>query len=762
MKRILLAISVLVMAVSCYDDTAVLEHLSKHDKEIADLQSQCDKLNTSVSSLQQLLENMGDNEEVVSAEVIMEGGKEVGYTLSFTNGSSIDIYHGKDGKDGQNGQNGQPGQPGTNGTTPVIGVRLDTDGVYYWTLNGEWLYDEEEHRVVAQGTAGKDGQNGENGANGTNGTNGVTPKLKIEEGRWSVSYDNGETWEDLGVAGAVTETVTPCLFESVEVSDGFVLVVLADGTSIKLPMVEDGVRSYYLDEIAKTKASIRELMTEPCLVFPLITDIHYLATTSQRPKLIDVTINNMMEIGKDIRFDCMVCMGDLTQGNKPMDETRKEVEHVYDQFMKLGVPYYPCIGNHDTNIYYKVGDSYMKDHVFTLGQMYGLYIRDINNVSYDMASSGTNYYKDFYEFNTRFIFLNSNEGDDYGYSDETLAWFTQAMDTDFDTYVFSHRKASATSSNHNEPAMAEVIKNSKNFKMLFYGHVHYDCEFAAPFKFESTPYLAFAQNANKCYNHDLTNEEAIAAGAVIPERTVETADEDCFDVVVIRPYSQKVNLVRFGAGVDREFNLKTNRSVGESVSSTLPDEVSLELDFSAGWPFAEPIAAKEDQLYSGEVYTYTYTYDYEGVRRYWDVDFVISRDKIDGFEYTYEGGCLCYNANGFSNSGNSYGMMAIPYISGRYLKSITITNGSTTQKRYTVRKGFNTTPGAKDYTSAVKAAAGASYTYNFPLTASDDKTIISPGIGTQSSGLRDYAIRMRDSNSKVSKIVFTYSKTKPE
>ena len=221
-------------------------------------------------------------------------------------------------------------------------------------------------------------------------------------------------------------------------------------------------------------------------------------------------------------------------------------------------------------------------------------------------------------------------------------------------------------------------------------------------------------------------------------------------------------MVRFGAGVDREFNLKTGRSVGESVSSTLPDEVSLELDFSAGWPFAEPVVAKEDQIYSGEVYTYTYTYDYEGVTRYWDFDIVISRDKIDGFEYAYEGGCLSYKANDLSNSGNSYGMIAIPYVTGRYLKSITITNGSSGKKRYTVRKGFNTTPAAKDYTSAVSASAGASYTFNFPLTAANGTTLISPGLGTQSSGLRDYAIRMRDSNTKISKIVFTYSKTKPE
>ena len=336
------------------------------------------------------------------------------------------------------------------------------------------------------------------------------------------------------------------------------------------------------------------------------------------------------------------------------------------------------------------------------------------------------------------------------------------MDTDLDTYVFSHRKASVTSSNHNEPQMAEVIKNSPNFKMYFYGHVHYDCEFAAPFKFESTPYLAFAQNANKCYNHKLENEEAIAAGAVIPHRTVETADEDCFDVVVILPHSQKVNLVRFGAGVDREFNLRTGRSIGESASSTLPDEISLELDFSAGCPFEEPAAATENQLYSGEEYTYTYTYNHEGVTKYWEVDFVISCDEIKGFDYTYENGCLCFNANGLSNSSNSYGMITIPYVRDRYLKSITVTSGPDASERFTIRKGFNTTPGKKDYTSAVTADKGKSYTFNFPLTASDDKTLISPGIGTGNSGLRDYAIRMRDASSKVSKIVFTYSKTKPE
>ena len=41
---------------------------------------------------------------------------------------------------------------------------------------------------------------GSNGTNGTNGTDGVTPKFKIEDGNWFVSYDEGKTWTQLGSA----------------------------------------------------------------------------------------------------------------------------------------------------------------------------------------------------------------------------------------------------------------------------------------------------------------------------------------------------------------------------------------------------------------------------------------------------------------------------------------------------------------------------------------------------------------------------------
>ena len=149
------------------------------------------------------------------------------------------------------------------------------------------------------------------------------------------------------------------------------------------------------------------------------------------------------------------------------------------------------------------------------------------------------------------------------------------------------------------------------------------------------------------------------------------------------------------------------------------------------------------------------------------MEFVVSRDTKDSFEYSYtapvggDAGYLYFNNNGESNNSNSYGMISIPYIRDRYISEITVTNGGS-KMRYNVRKGFNTTAAAKHYTASQTVKAGASYTYQFPLIASDGSTVISPGIGSLAFGLRDYAFRMRDGGSKISKLTFTYTKTKPE
>ncbi len=145
---------------------------------------------------------------------------------------------------------------GQDGHSPVVSVRRDTDGNWYWTLDGAWLRDAEGNRVranVQYGTDGKDGANGsdgQDGQNGADGKDGITPRLKIENGRWMLSLDEGRTWTDIGQAtGADGQNGQDgadgqdgkdgqdgdSMFSSVTVGQNEVTFVLSDGTSFSIP-----------------------------------------------------------------------------------------------------------------------------------------------------------------------------------------------------------------------------------------------------------------------------------------------------------------------------------------------------------------------------------------------------------------------------------------------------------------------------------------------------------------------------------------------
>ena len=195
-----------IAMVSCeYDDSGILSEIESLKNRVQALEQLCAQSNTNIASLQALVEALQQRDYVKSVAPIAEGDKIIGYTITFAKGDPITIYHGKDGQDGQ---------------TPVVGVAKDEDGIYYWTLDGEWLTDDEGNNIPAIGG---------------------TPELKIKNDYWYVSYDGGDTWTKLGKAtgetGATGATGAKgdSFFKSVKIYDDYVELILSNDSSIILP-----------------------------------------------------------------------------------------------------------------------------------------------------------------------------------------------------------------------------------------------------------------------------------------------------------------------------------------------------------------------------------------------------------------------------------------------------------------------------------------------------------------------------------------------
>lgn len=212
MKRIFTPAYVLILLVimffSCTDTSELENQIDNIENRVAALEKLTAQMNTNISALQSAVTALQNNDYVTNISEIKEGDAIIGYTLTFVKSGAVTIYNGKDGTNGKDG------------ISPVIGVKLFTDGFYYWTLNGFWLTDTYGNKIKAQGTDGK---------------NGITPQLKIENEYWMLSTDNGITWKNLGKAKGEDGDD---FFQSVTQDEHNVYIILIDGTEIIIPKNE--------------------------------------------------------------------------------------------------------------------------------------------------------------------------------------------------------------------------------------------------------------------------------------------------------------------------------------------------------------------------------------------------------------------------------------------------------------------------------------------------------------------------------------------
>ena len=205
-KGILLIFTMLAALIGCgqYDDSELKSDINDLKSRMAALEQQCKNMNENLTSLQAIVDAIQKQDGIVSVTELPEGK---GYSVLFTSGNVIYLYNGTD---------------GTGSSTPKISVRKDSDGMYYWTVDAEWLMVDGK-KVRASATDGKDA---------------VTPQFKIEDGFWHVSYDGGTSWSKLGKATGDDGKAGEGFFKGVTVENGYMILVMNDSeqTTLRIPV----------------------------------------------------------------------------------------------------------------------------------------------------------------------------------------------------------------------------------------------------------------------------------------------------------------------------------------------------------------------------------------------------------------------------------------------------------------------------------------------------------------------------------------------
>lgn len=181
-----------------YDDSTLSGRVDELDGRVTELEKQIADLNTTVQGISTTIRALQNEERVVAVEQLADG---TGYTLTFSDGSTATIK---------------------NGEKPSLGIAQDTDNLWYWTVDGEFLLNGTE-KIPASNA----------------------PEFKIEDGQLFYKVNGGE-WQS--VPGAETGFG---LVQDVKDDADKVTLVLSTGKSIDIPKVQ----SFSLD-VAEIYAGI--------------------------------------------------------------------------------------------------------------------------------------------------------------------------------------------------------------------------------------------------------------------------------------------------------------------------------------------------------------------------------------------------------------------------------------------------------------------------------------------------------------------------
>lgn len=401
-----------------------------------------------------------------------------------------------------------------------------------------------------------------------------SPERKLEyvytyayqpEENWT-SYTGNLTPESYGTEDYVFET--DCWFRvCVKRADGrdmseddFERAGKLIGFSGEKPVYQE--KEYFRAETERVTAKIRRAEAAAygknlsLMKLCLLADTHYTVGGTWED-----TAHNIRSVAERAGYDAVIHLGDLTDGMLSKELTAKYVRWMIADLDECRIPVYIAPGNHDSNYFRN------RENAFTEEEMRSLYrlgkgpegeggtAGGMKTVS---AGQGLDYYVDVPAYRVRMVFLSSFEDGAairYGYEKRQLEWLREVLqgaeeETRF--LVFSHDAPLAKLdywSFHirNGEQLLDILEEcnrKEEYQVIgfFYGHTHAD------YVFEECSFPVISVG---CAKLEYFTDKKPRGAAAWP-REAGTVTQELWDSLLIDFEREKLKLIRFGAGKDRE------------------------------------------------------------------------------------------------------------------------------------------------------------------------------------------------------------------
>ena len=323
----------------------------------------------------------------------------------------------------------------------------------------------------------------------------------------------------------------------------------------------DDLPSYFIGEAETCASSLVDACNEKSLVIAFNTDNHYGASNGWNW---GDTIGTIKKVNSLYPIDVIINGGDLINGDETKAKDIERLNEMISGMSKAKDCSYATIGNHDDGSF-----TVSETPLLSQGELFSTIARHMGIKSDAIAEQKSYCYKDFDGLGLRLIVLDSHISNGsggatpstWGYDTDQINWLSNvALDTNYQVVIFSHMGVTQEYSAANiqpvngvavRTAIESFIANGGVVVGFFHGHTHWD--FIGKHS-NTNGFYEISTGCSRIQTGPITLYSGYyPSGATMPVREAYTVTQELWDLIVVKPTSRKVKMIRFGAGDDREF-----------------------------------------------------------------------------------------------------------------------------------------------------------------------------------------------------------------